>query len=47
MLFEWNMIDLSGMMKGEIVCIRVEGNPLPFAVGDSLVSYNTILTYGQ
>ena len=40
-------IDLDGLMKGERVCIRVLGNPMPFAVGDSQVSYETIITYGK
>ena len=40
-------IDLEGLKKGEKVCLRVLGNPLPFAVGDSLVSWETIVTYGM
>ena len=40
-------IDLESLMKGERVSIRVLGNPMPFAVGDSQVSYETIITYGK
>jgi hypothetical protein len=31
------------MMKGEKMSIRVHGNPLPFAVGESLVNWVTVL----
>ncbi len=40
-------IDLEGMMKGDKVCIRVLGNPLPFAVGDAQVTHLTVVTYGE
>jgi len=38
---------LEGMMKGEKMSVRVLGNPLPFAVGDSLVNHLTLAQVGM
>ncbi len=38
---------LQGLMEGSKACIRIVGNPLPFAVGDSLVCYSAISAPGR
>ncbi len=43
----WIGSGLEELLKGERVSIRVRGNPLPFAIGVSCVSYTTIATYGM
>jgi hypothetical protein len=39
-------VDLSGLGQGERVCIRALGNPLPFAVGESALSEESIQLRG-
>ena len=38
-----NTNDIDGIILDEKVCVRVKGNPLPFAIGNSLTSWAAIL----